>query len=423
MTCVASVRERAGSWRVEWRRGGRAGSRESCTFPTREQADGAARLAEARGHNITSAEVYAAVLGLDLDGSDQAPPTVAEFAGQWVADRRAIGAVQPDTLADQNRILIRHILPYMGDLPITAVSEETITGWLGWMRGRPSTRGGKLDADTVRRVHEVLRAMLRTAVPRWLAYNPAAEPGRRGHGLPKTTAHEPMFLTAAEVDRILACCDPLTADMAATAVRTGLRLGELLVLQVGDVQLDPPRRLIRVRRALKRDGAIGEPKTRRSRRDVSISADLAERLRPWVEGRRARDLLFPAPGGGMWHPSNLRQRHWLPALGRAQRCEEHPPLLPAKPVRGPRRQWRPDEVSTCDCPSRLHRVPRWHDLRHTHASLCAEAGWDMIRVSRRLGHESITTTINIYGHLWDVEPDDRLDAVEKLLMVADDETS
>jgi integrase len=263
--------------------------------------------------------------------------------------------------------------------------------------------------------------MLRSAVPRWLPGNPAAEPTRRGTGLPRTTVHEPVFLTGAEVALIAARCDRWCVDMVHVAVRTGLRLGELLVLQVQDVQVTGERRLIRVRRALKRDGTIGQPKSRRSRRDVSISTDVADLLADRLGGKARQDLLFAAPGGGMWHPSNLRQRHWLPAVAAARRCDVHPPPEPPKPARGPRRKLRPDEVSTCDCPTRLHRVPRWHDLRHTHVSLCAEAGWDMVRVSRRVGHEKIATTIDIYGHLWDVESDERLDAVEKLLLTASDE--
>lgn len=47
----------------------------------------------------------------------------------------------------------------------------------------------------------------------------------------------------------------------------------------------------------------------------------------------------------------------------------------------------------------------------------------MVRVSRRVGHQSIQTTVDIYGSLWDLESDDRLDAVEKLLLIADDEAA
>lgn len=413
------------SWRVEWRRGGRTGSRESCTFPTQRLAESAARLIEARQHKITDVEVYAAVAGIQPGGAADLPPTVTELAERWITRVQDAGGNQPDTIADKRRILKRHILPHLGDLPVTseALGDDTIVGWVKWMRSRPSARGGTLDADTIRRAHEVLRSLLGSAVPRWLATNPAARLATRGIELPKSTVHEPLFLLPAELARIEACCDEWIADMVYVDARTGLRLGELLTLQVEHVVVSGNRKRIMVRRALKRDGTIGAPKSRRSRRDVSISSEVADRLAPRVKGRASTALVFTAPGGGMWHPSNLRQRHWLPALAEAQRCPEHPPLEPPKPARGPRRKLRADEVSTCECPGRLHRVPRWHDLRHTHVGLCAEAGWELIRVSRRVGHDKIDTTMNIYGHLWDLESDDRLDAVEKLLLVASDEAA
>jgi integrase len=419
---VASVEERNGSWRAYWRRGGRGGHKESATFPTGKLAESAARVAEARRHDVTADEVYAAVYGIGRDGAAGAP-TVGDWAGQWIATRRGLAEVQPDTVDAQHRIIVRHILPQLGQLPLTAVTQETVREWVAWMRTRPAPRGGKLDADTVRRVHAVLHSLLGAAVPRWLPANPAARlpgQGRRAAGLPKATPHEPMFLTAAEVELILSHCPPAVRDLASVAVRTGLRLGELLVLRVQDVTATGPRKTIRVRQALKRDGSVGRPKSRRSRRDVSISAEVAAVLAGLVRGRGANAWVFTAPRGGRWVPSNLSRRYWVPALAEAQRCPQHPPPVPPKKATGPRRKLRPHEVSVCDCPGRLNRRPRFHDLRHTHASLCAEAGWDMLRVSRRLGHESIQTTADIYGHLWDVESPDRLAAVERLL---DDEAA
>lgn len=78
-------------------------------------------------------------------------------------------------------------------------------------------------------------------------------------------------------------------------------------------------------------------------------------------------------------------------------------------------------MSTCMCPGRLKRTPRWHDLRHTHASLLVEAGWSPKRVQLRMGHATYQITMDIYGHLWEGDDSDRLDDVERLLLLADDE--
>jgi integrase len=417
---------RGDSWRVYWRKGGRNGRKQSCTFPTMAQAAAAKALVESpsRRHNITREEVYRAVLG--LEDIDQAAPTVAEWAADWIATRRQLADIQPDTISGYASVINLRILPRLGSVRLSELTEDTITDWISWLNRQPSKRGGTLAAETVRRAHAVLHSLLAAAVPKWLPSNPCARPGssrQRRSGLPKAHRHDAVFLTPAETKLILENCPPAIVDMVYLALRTGLRLGELLALRVEDVTLTGKRKVVRVRRALKSDGTIGPPKSRRSRRDVSIHPEVAQRLAHHTANKRPSDLLFTAPKGGMWVPSNLHRRYWAPALAAAQRCPKHPPPEPPKPKTGPRRKLRVDEVSTCDCPTRLHRVPRWHDLRHTHVSLCVEAGWDQTRVQRRVGHESISTTIDIYGHLWEGGDDDRLDDIERLLKMEDDEAA
>lgn len=420
---VASIEQRGASYRVVWRHRGR---KRSATFPTRLDAETAQRLVEVRHGDITADGLYTAVFGPITTPGDpevETPPTVAEWATQWLTRREIDADVQPDTITRQRQIIERRILPRLGVLPVTAVTPEVVADWLTWVRQQPSRRGGLLDADTVRRAHSTLHALLGAAVGTWLTSNPAApRPGdRKVRGLPRSTPHEAVFLTPPEVQLILTNCDRHIRDLVDVAVHTGLRLGELLVLRVDDLVLTGPRRVIRVRRALKQDGTIGAPKSRRSRRDVQLSPDMVRLLTRRVTGRARHDLVFPAPRGGLWNPSNLRNKHWLPAVAAAMRCPQHPPPLPPKPQTGPRREWRPDEVSTCDCPTRLHRRPRFHDLRHTHASMCVALGWDLLRVSRRMGHESTETTTRIYGHLWPDESPERLDGLDRLLRTADGE--
>lgn len=414
------------SWRVWWRNG-RGSKKQSATFYSQQQAASAKTLAEARGHNITREEVYAAVLGIDLDADNaKPPPTVAEWAGQWVAERKQIGDVQPDTLVDYQRILMRRILPKLGTLPLTGVTREVVQGWIAWLRTQRTRSGAPLSAQTVRRAHGVLHSLLAAAVPEWFEVNPAARrPGeRRNAGLPKTVRYEALFLTKEELGMVVRACPPQIRDLVVTLAGTGLRLGEALALRVEDVAIGAQGRgTIRVRRALKRDGSIGTPKSARSRRDVSLSRELAALLAERISGKPRHALVFPAPRGGFWHSGNLHQRYWQPSIASARRCLKHPPALPPKPRSGPRRKWRSDEVSTCECPTRLHRAPRIHDLRHSHVSWLIEAGWDITRISRRVGHESITTTVDIYGHLWQEEDDTQLDAIDRLLALAEDEAA
>jgi integrase len=405
--------------------GGRKGRKQSTTFASRQLAEAANALCLSRSHRVTDEEVYRAIHGVAED--ETGIPTVAEWADTWIDARRRVDDVQEDTVTHQASVIRRRIIPKLGKLRLSPeqMTPEVIAEWVQWLRSQPSAHGGALSPWTVRKTHAILHGLLAAAVPRYLPANPAGAraPGssRRKSGLPKAEQYEAIFLDPDEINIMKAACGPAIRPMVIVALGTGLRLGELLVLRVEDVQLTGRRKVIRVRRALKNGGKIGPPKSRNSRRDVTISAAIVKVLTPLVQDRPRHVLVFTAPQGGRWNPSNLRQRYWLPALAEAQRCAEHPPPLPPKPQRGPRRRWRLDEVSTCDCSTRLHRAPRWHDLRHTHVSICVEEGWDAIKVSRRVGHDSYKTTMDIYGHLWEGGAEDAVAGLDKYLLMSGDE--
>jgi integrase len=436
---VARIEQRGTSWRVQWRLGGkRGGAVQSITFVSapgagdgpRQLALAAKQLAESRNHAVTRAEVERAVLG-EQRAVLAGVPTLAEWTATWLADRAGAKDIQPDTLARYRQTLNQRVLPQLGHLRLTEIGQQTIRDWIAWAntqttRPRGSAPGRPLSAQTVRRAHAVLHQVLGAAVGTWIPTNPAAKQvGMRKNslGLPKATRFEGMFLEIWELNAILDCCCPTMRDIATVLVRTGLRLGELLVLRVQDVTLGGRHPRIKVCRALKDDGSIGDPKSESSFRDVHISGEPLEILRRRAAGRGRTDLLFPAPKGAVWCPNNLRQRLWLPAVAEAQRCAEHPPALPPKPKRGPRRKLRLNEVSTCACRRRLARAPRLHDLRHTHVSGLVEAGWEPKQIQVRVGHASFQVTMDIYGHLWNHGHAERLDALERVFMMADDEAA
>jgi integrase len=182
-----------------------------------------------------------------------------------------------------------------------------------------------------------------------------------------------LFLEAHEVQAL--ADHPDLRDYRAliyTAADTGLRAGELLALTRAD--LDLLRGTVQVHRALKELNGIlpfGPTKTHRSRA-VSLprflSALLNEHLTtsPIVlPGGSA--LVFPGPRGGPLRHGNFYRRHFRPAVEEA---------LPHK------------------------RALRFHDLRHTAASLLIAQGAHPKLIQARLGHASITTTLDRYGHLF-----------------------
>lgn len=165
-------------------------------------------------------------------------------------------------------------------------------------------------------------------------------------------------------------------------LRTGMRLGELLALEWGDI--DFRSQFIEVRRAYVK-GHFTTPKNGKSRR-VDMSTQLAETLKALLPQMK-RDALakgrgeisgrvFENSAGQLLDDANLRRRVFYPALAKAG----------------------------------LRRI-RIHDLRHTFASLLIQNGESLAYVRDQLGHHSIQITVDIYGHL---EPGKNREAVDRL---------
>jgi integrase len=224
-----------------------------------------------------------------------------------------------------------------------------------------------------------------------------------------------MFLSAEEVQRILDHCSPQMYDLVLLASRTGLRIGELLALEVRHVVFPQSGgATVLVRQALKSNRTVGEPKSPASRRDVPVTGQAAEVLVRLTKGRRMGALLFPTVTGRMWNQDNLRVRLWWAAIAGASCCEQHPP---APRPRTAGRRYRPMRqvdypVSTCGCPGVLSRWPRFHDLRHTHASVLVSQGWHFKKIQRRLGHARFQTTMDRYAHLADLGDEQELAGLE-----------
>jgi integrase len=105
----------------------------------------------------------------------------------------------------------------------------------------------------------------------------------------------------------------------------------------------------------------------------------------------------------------MRYRYWRLAVAAAQRCALHPPLPETVEKADPL------AVSACECPTRLHAAPRFHDLRHSHVAYLIAAGWAFYMIQLRLGYASIKTTFDTYGHLLPHGERNRLQALDERL--------
>ena len=195
------------------------------------------------------------------------------------------------------------------------------------------------------------------------------------------TDDDKTFLSEGEFRGLCDSIDAADRDFLIVAVGTGLRWGELNALKVKDLDLDGRPATLSVRRAWKWNGRgefkleqhgryyLGAPKTRESRRRITVAPRVVASLRRAAAGKGAEELLFGATSGGRLEHGNWYQSRWQRAIKKAQQ------------ERG------------------LTKTPRFHDLRHTHAAWLISAGVPLPVIQKRLGHKSIQITVDVYGGL------------------------
>jgi integrase len=193
------------------------------------------------------------------------------------------------------------------------------------------------------------------------------------------------FLPVAEINELSDAIDPRYRPLVLAAAYTGARFGELAALRVE--RMDFLRRQIRIEETLgevRGRIVVGPPKTRKARRAISIPSFLADVLAAHVAGKSLADYVFTAPEGGPLRRNGFRRRFWMPAV----RASVGEPL-------------------------------RFHDLRHSHAALLIAEGVHPKAMAERLGHSSIRTTLDTYGHLLDGLDGAAADALDAMFRKAE----
>jgi integrase len=286
--------------------------------------------------------------------------TLAAYAAAYVD---ALEAVTDGTRKDYRGMVANRLAgTVLGELPITAVSREAVSGWL-----RDDVPGA---TKTKRNYHALVSATLAKAVEDGLiGNNPAA--GVKIRQVEPVSAD--TFLSAGELAILVGAIPIHYQPLVIFLAGTGCRWGEATALTVGDVDLDARVPLLRVTKAWQRTGdgstSLGPPKTRAGIRTVSLSPEVVSVIRPLCDGKRQDALVFTNPSGGRVRGSNFHTLVWQPTLKRLNDA------------------------------GALTKHPRVHDLRHAHASTLVAAGVPLNVVQRRLGHEKITTTVDRYSHL------------------------
>ena len=269
----------------------------------------------------------------------------------------------------------------LGRTPLPMLTRDACATWINELAA------AGLSAKTIRNHHSVLSDALRSAVREGLIPSNPAE-GIRIESPDADDYDEMVVLTDSEVIQFVQATPEHWRPMVAFMFGTGVRWQEASALRVGDVDLE--RKEARITRAWKDTAGqghhLGKPKSKRSRRTIVFEHGTAAAIRGLLEGRPPEAFVFTNTLGGPVRYSNFSEQAWAPA---AHVIAGDAPVE-VKPARGRTRiEWTPGPGK---------RVTP-HDARHCYASLQIRRGKPLTHIQRQLGHESINTTANIYGHL------------------------
>jgi integrase len=293
-----------------------------------------------------------------------AVPTLGQYAANWLDGLE--GLLQPSTVEAYAGRLERHVLPRLGERRLNEIGLDDILALISDLRRRGYS------GTTVAAIFTPLSRLFGHAVRRGLIeVNPVGKLDRSER--PRVLRQERPVLNPEEIGRLLEAAAPHFRTLLATAILSGLRQGELLGLHWRDVDFD--NELIHVRTALDRNRRDVPPKTERAVRDVILMPALAKALQHHKTQTRFKqpdDYVFTTQAGTPHHATQIGVRALRPALEKAG----------LSPV-------------------------RWHDLRHTFASLLIAGGANITFVSRQLGHTSSQITLGVYAHLLGREEQER----------------
>lgn len=354
MGWVRKVKHRSGiGWQARWR--DPAGVERAKNFPRK-----------------VDAERYLISLESDKLRGRYSDPRLGKtrlvaWLTEWQSTRMNLS---PATRLRDEASIRNHVVPELGDVPIGQIQPVHVAQWVLALNAKG------LAPATTRKAYQLLSAALVAAVDNGLIpLSPC-----RNVKLPRLEKPEMRILESAEIKLLADVIDRRYRAMVLTAAYSGLRFGELCALRTE--RFDALRKTVRVEKNLSEVGGdfiFKSPKSEASRRTVSAPEFLVEEIAQHLATHPDESgLIFTAPGGGPIRRANFRRRIWKPAV----------------------------ETS-------VGEPCTFHDLRHTHAALLISHGEHPKVIQERLGHASIKTTLDTYGHLFDGLDEaaaDRLDA-------------
>lgn len=274
----------------------------------------------------------------------------------------------------KNRIE-KWILPYFSTQPINEITAPDIRKWQATLKESKNANDAPLSAGYMQNLVMELSSIFNFAIRFYgLSVNPCHTAGNAVGKKNKSL----NFWTKEEFDRFIATFDKTSLYYVAFLMLyyCGMRIGELEALTFEDVDLDNNTITInKTYHLINGESIVTTPKTQKANRNIIIPPFLSAIIREYET-----HIYSPTPDMRLFTVSHSTY---------ARQLEEHTKHANVKRI-------------------------RLHDIRHSHASLLIEMGFSALLVSERLGHENVSTTLNIYSHLFpskQVEVADKLEAL------------
>jgi len=283
----------------------------------------------------------------------------------------ALPTLKPATREIYSFLLRKHLLPRFRDCRLCDITRAEVQPFLI----------GKLKDGYAWETTHHLRSLLSKIMGTAVEWNFLSDNRVRGTKMPERSLKRPhRFFSLDEVRRLIAASDEPVRTIVLLAVMTGLRIGEILALRWGRINLAAGT--LRVEETCYK-GTFGSPKTRASRREVPLAPAVVQALQAQrVSCRDTADgaLVFATRQGTPLAAKNLLRRQLRPASQKAG-------------------------LGSID----------WHCLRHTHGTLLHEQGTPLRVAQAQLGHSQMTTTLQIYTHASGSAQKQAVDHLESLL--------
>ncbi|MDP8927029.1 MAG: site-specific integrase [Actinomycetota bacterium] len=300
---------------------------------------------------------------------DRGKTPLGDWAKRWLESKRSL---KPKTRLGYESLLRSRVLPKLGDYPLASIERIHVEQWISQMQDED------LSSSRIRQAFNVLAAALDAAIANGMIARNVA----RGIDLPRLRPAKRRFLTQGQVAALANAIYPNYRVLVLVLAYSGLRWGEAIALRRGRCDL-LRRRLHVLESATEVGGDLlwGSPKTHRVR-SVSLPAfvceELAQHLAAKVEDHPDALVFTTDSGMPVRHSDFLRYR------------------------------WR-SAVQAAGLPEGL--TP--HELRHTAAALLINSGAGPKSIQAQLGHSTIVTTFDIYGHLFEGHLDDVMDRLDQ----------